>query len=371
MDRRKINLAFIRLEHFLEQCEKLKRPNPPSLPTPEMAKNIRDELVFLLDNVQEITCDDVPSVLEVLTNARKNDIPGIHKYSDKALEEFLIARSNFIRRADINSFNGFDTPPTVKPTSIKPKEISNVTEWRQKDERERMETRLNNNPNITDLSDMNRPTKVAEKFNSLYDNQWTDAFEDLRKLYKHEINGQERAILEMAIILKKAFEYTEDTAEKQTRKIAMSMKELMISPTGDSFINNELDSQHKHVDIDPLCEVRFTRYAKQCIKENAELSLPVLHKNFEWQLRRERIRDILTIPSVKSYSQKCLQITWFMNVQDPPMSLLWPVDVKRGDITTTFRFFTRSGTILQHEVWPALLLTSDGPMMSKGVAQFK
>lgn len=40
----------------------------------------------------------VPSVLEVLTNARKNDIPGIHKYSDKALEEFLIARSNFIRR---------------------------------------------------------------------------------------------------------------------------------------------------------------------------------------------------------------------------------------------------------------------------------
>ncbi|XP_076071738.1 uncharacterized protein LOC143043212 isoform X2 [Mytilus galloprovincialis] len=330
MDRRKINLAFIRLEHFLEQCEKLKRPNPPSLPTPEMAKNIRDELVFLLDNVQEITCDDVPSVLEVLTNARKNDIPGIHKYSDKALEEFLIARSNFIRRADINSFNGFDTPPTVKPTSIKPKEISNVTEWRQKDERERMETRLNNNPNITDLSDMNRPTKVAEKFNSLYDNQWTDAFEDLRKLYKHEINGQERAILEMAIILK-----------------------------------------HKHVDIDPLCEVRFTRYAKQCIKENAELSLPVLHKNFEWQLRRERIRDILTIPSVKSYSQKCLQITWFMNVQDPPMSLLWPVDVKRGDITTTFRFFTRSGTILQHEVWPALLLTSDGPMMSKGVAQFK
>ncbi|XP_052076883.1 uncharacterized protein LOC127714893 [Mytilus californianus] len=371
MDRRKINLAFIRLEHFLEQCAKLKRPNPPSLPTPEMAKNIRDELVFLLDNVQEITCDDVPSVLKVLTNARKNDIPGIHTYSEKALNEFLIARSNFIRRADINNFNGFETSIPVKPNHFKPNKVSKVTEWRQKEERDRMETKLNNNPNIADLSDMNRPTKVAEKFNSLYDNQWTDAFEDLRRLYKHEINGQERAILEMSIILKRAFEYTQETAEKQTRKIAMSMKELMISPNGDSFMNSELDSQHKHVDIDPLCEVRFPRYAKQCIKENAELSLPVLHKNFEWQLRRERIRDILTIPSVKSYSQKCLQIAWFMNVQDPPMSLLWPADVRRGDITTSFRFFTRSGTILHHEVWPALLLTSDGPMMIKGVAQFK
>ncbi|CAC5413607.1 unnamed protein product [Mytilus coruscus] len=342
MDRRKINLAFIRLEHFLEQCAKLKRPNPPSLPTPEMAKNIRDELVFLLDNVKEITCDDVPSVLEVLTNARKNDIPGIHTYSEKALNEFLKARSNFIRRADINSFNGFETSIPVKPASFKPNEVSKVTEWRQKEERDRMETKSNNNPHIADLSDMNRPTKVAEKFNSLYDHQWTDAFEDLRRLYKHEINGQERAILEMSIILKRAFEYTQETAEKQTRKIAMSMKELMINPNGNSFMNNELDNQHKHIDIDPLCEVRFLRYAKQCIKENAELSLPVLHK-----------------------------IAWFMNVQDPPMSLLWPDDVRRGDITTSFRFFTRSGTILQHEVWPALLLTSDGPMMTKGVAQFK
>ena len=34
-----------------------------------------------------------------------------------------------------------------------------------------------NNPNIADLSDMNRPTKLAERYTELYDNQWTDAFE--------------------------------------------------------------------------------------------------------------------------------------------------------------------------------------------------
>lgn len=36
-----------------------------------------------------------------------------------------------------------------------------------------------NNPNIADLSDKNRPTKLAERYSELYDNQWTDAFEVL------------------------------------------------------------------------------------------------------------------------------------------------------------------------------------------------
>ena len=35
------------------------------------------------------------------------------------------------------------------------------------------------NPNITDLSDSNRPTKIAEKYSELYDNEWTDALETL------------------------------------------------------------------------------------------------------------------------------------------------------------------------------------------------
>ena len=35
------------------------------------------------------------------------------------------------------------------------------------------------NPNIADLSDSRRPTKLAEEFSELYDNEWTDAFEAL------------------------------------------------------------------------------------------------------------------------------------------------------------------------------------------------
>lgn len=36
-----------------------------------------------------------------------------------------------------------------------------------------------NNPGLADLSDENRPNKLAEKFSELYDNDWTDALDSL------------------------------------------------------------------------------------------------------------------------------------------------------------------------------------------------
>ena len=60
----------------------------------------------------------------------------------------------------------------------------------------------NNNPSITDLSDMNRPTKIVDRLCRLYDNVWSDAFEELAKIYKHDIRGDERAIVDLATILK-------------------------------------------------------------------------------------------------------------------------------------------------------------------------
>lgn len=44
----------------------------------------------------------------------------------------------------------------------------------------------NNNPNIADLSDPYRPTKLGEMYSELYDNAWTDAFEVLDKIIKSD-----------------------------------------------------------------------------------------------------------------------------------------------------------------------------------------
>jgi len=45
-----------------------------------------------------------------------------------------------------------------------------------------------NNPNIADLSDQHRPTKLAEMFSELYDNQWTDAYTVLEEQYTDRQN---------------------------------------------------------------------------------------------------------------------------------------------------------------------------------------
>ena len=94
-------------------------------------------------------------------------------------------------------------------------------------------------------------------------------------------------------------------------------------------------------------------------------------QNFAGEIRRERFRDSLQIPLIKTYCDKCVELTWLMNVQDPPMVLIWPQDVQRDHMAGMFRTFTKTGSILSYEVWPAVMLTKEGPLMVKGVAQFK
>ena len=54
------------------------------------------------------------------------------------------------------------------------------------------------NPAIADLSDPNRPISLGEKFSELYDNQWTDALEELTDMGKKETE----AIQELVKIVK-------------------------------------------------------------------------------------------------------------------------------------------------------------------------
>ncbi|KAH3806405.1 hypothetical protein DPMN_134726 [Dreissena polymorpha] len=54
-----------------------------------------------------------------------------------------------------------------------------------------------NNPNIKDLSDKNRPTKLAERYSELYDNEWTNAFKDLNAIY----NDEQKTIAMLPVIL--------------------------------------------------------------------------------------------------------------------------------------------------------------------------
>jgi hypothetical protein len=42
------------------------------------------------------------------------------------------------------------------------------------------------NPNIANLGDPNRPTKIAEIYSEIYDNEWTDALDFCQKKLKRD-----------------------------------------------------------------------------------------------------------------------------------------------------------------------------------------
>lgn len=58
-----------------------------------------------------------------------------------------------------------------------------------------------NNPDITDLSDTNRPTKLAERYSELYDNEWTEAFSHLQTCDAYK-NSEEEIISTLLEMLK-------------------------------------------------------------------------------------------------------------------------------------------------------------------------
>lgn len=58
-----------------------------------------------------------------------------------------------------------------------------------------------NNPNIADLSDQNRPTKLADRFQELYCNEWSGAYEDLTQTW----NKPEKQAVQILLDLIKVY----------------------------------------------------------------------------------------------------------------------------------------------------------------------
>lgn len=59
------------------------------------------------------------------------------------------------------------------------------------------------NPQICDLSDQNRPTKLGEMYSELYANEYTDAFEGLTAAGYEELEAIETLRLTLLVIYRR------------------------------------------------------------------------------------------------------------------------------------------------------------------------
>ncbi|OWF41297.1 uncharacterized protein LOC110462653 [Mizuhopecten yessoensis] len=85
---------------------------------------------------------------------------------------------------------------------------------------------VHGNPAITDLSDANRPTKLSERYSELYDNEWTDALEELIDR-KDIVQGEDVVCTKiLPAILIESFKFCCETEAEYVRTIRQSLTSL-------------------------------------------------------------------------------------------------------------------------------------------------
>lgn len=202
-----------------------------------------------------------------------------------------------------------------------------------------------NNPDIQDLSDPKRPTKIVEAFGELYDNEWTNALEDLLKSQRSE----REAIDTLAGILKTVFETCKTFAKSQRMALLKDM----------TFCGSYSES-----DLDALPQVLRNKI-KTLQKDSAMDIYPFVKRQVE-----DRINYASLGKGVKEYADRCAELSWLMNVQDPPLVLNFaavsgePVDKKK------FTVYTKNGSVVDFIVWPAVMYENE-TIFRKGVLQAK
>ncbi|XP_048772663.2 uncharacterized protein LOC125678324 [Ostrea edulis] len=211
-----------------------------------------------------------------------------------------------------------------------------------------------NNPSIADLSDMNRPTKLAEHFKELYDNEWTSAYEALQS--KSGMKSEEEIIKKLGKMLKMAYTFCRNQGRTHRNKI----QETLVHPAGIHVTLN--------ANVEPNVEKLLRPRVRQIQRETGVYAIPAIQEIFrnqhEDEIKKNEWNDS---KEIMTYLENCVRICWLFAIQDPPMELLWPKEQSKVDDHLTE--FTKRGNVISFVVWPSLYLHANGPLMCKGVVQ--
>ncbi|XP_045188059.2 uncharacterized protein LOC123545820 [Mercenaria mercenaria] len=221
-----------------------------------------------------------------------------------------------------------------------------------------------NNPDIADLSDTNRPTRIAERFSELYDNEWTEAFEELSRRSRSE----KETIEYLLSIVQEAYKFCANEAERQIKDITKVFDRILEFGSND-YNNKELISQSN------VRSEEGHRLIVQYRKEMAGLAVERFKQVFMESKKHKWNRNIRLpahLGALDLYGKKAVELTWWMSVQDPPVYLC-PASESETDgfDKSLYRAYTKSGTEVDFFVWPALKLYKEGGVLMKGVVQFK
>ncbi|XP_052076770.1 uncharacterized protein LOC127714772 [Mytilus californianus] len=204
---------------------------------------------------------------------------------------------------------------------------------------------MDGNPFVTDLSDPNRPQRLAEKFNCLYDNSWTDAFEILLAKKKDE-----KSICKVLLDISEAcWIYCSGLSKHQFSSLQKACMEAQLPVTLSTEMKEDSSAYTKHL----------TDARRSC----ARTFIPLLCQHF-WE--KEMNKDHKKEETLKPYVDACLELFWYSAITDPPLYYSFI-----ADNLDDFRGYTKNGDEMDFIVWPAMYLHENGPLLYQGVVQYK
>ncbi|XP_076117424.1 uncharacterized protein LOC143085126 isoform X2 [Mytilus galloprovincialis] len=224
-----------------------------------------------------------------------------------------------------------------------------------------------NNPNITDLNDPNRPVKLAEKLAKIYDDEWTDAVQDLeKKKSKKKEKKHEKIVYHLYSLIKVLYTTCKKKAEEQVGHFL-----LLKDPS-----QYQVEASWSEIPVES--RKSFTEDRKKIAVANIEMLQKIIKDDdiYKKEISSLSLDDkILEYLQNSTYFKKCLEICWYFVIQDPPLYLdISPLEGNLLD-KDTHKEYTKSGSTIKYAVWPALYLhfkdNEKGPLLAKGVVQPK
>ncbi|XP_052793229.1 uncharacterized protein LOC128227067 [Mya arenaria] len=202
----------------------------------------------------------------------------------------------------------------------------------------------NNNPNIVDLSDNNRPTKLAEQYSELYDNAWTECYECLTKTLSWQ---EQRTVLWIRNLFLTIFESCCKRAKDDLEEVHTLLQHFQPQPN-----------------------IEMMKQLKEDRKKTFRTHLDrIKHKLLE-DIRNRFSESVKAIDLSRIFINESIELCWLMVIQDPPVWVDTDVDI-HGQAFDYNRYkpYTVNGKLVDYVVWPAMFLHERGPLLFKGVAQ--
>lgn len=211
---------------------------------------------------------------------------------------------------------------------------------------------------VLDPRESNRAQQIGERYEDLYDNEWTGAF----KFLDNTMNLREDKVLDTLLrILRAAYSFCDDIARAQM----MNMEGEMYCPL--STWTEE--ARVEFIGRKTTLPQKSTRIVHNYRTSTSTECIPAIQNAFIAQILPEFMDPALhNNRQVLAYVKRCVEITWYMVIQETPMVLVCKVNRKSEFDTNLFRYYSAHGDQFDFVVWPALLMYSNGPIIIKGFA---